>query len=72
MIFMTTVRLSQWGNSSGIRIPNPFLKRMNLVEGMELEARRSDRVGFGSVLVFRTPIGSPRVMAGPVRSIIKL
>lgn len=35
---MTTVTLSRWGNSSGIRIPNQFLKRMNLVEGMELEA----------------------------------
>ncbi len=38
MILMTTVTLSRWGNSSGIRIPNQFLKRMNLVEGMELEA----------------------------------
>ncbi|WP_235680170.1 AbrB/MazE/SpoVT family DNA-binding domain-containing protein [Paenibacillus albicereus] len=35
---MTTVTLSRWGNSSGIRIPNQFLKRMNLVEGTELEA----------------------------------
>ncbi|MGN7454580.1 AbrB/MazE/SpoVT family DNA-binding domain-containing protein [Paenibacillus pasadenensis] len=35
---MTTVTLSRWGNSSGIRIPNQFLKRMNLVEGAEMEA----------------------------------
>lgn len=34
---MTTVTLSRWGNSSGIRIPNQILKRMNLVEGMEME-----------------------------------
>lgn len=34
---MTTVTLSRWGNSSGIRIPNQFLRRMNLVEGMEME-----------------------------------
>lgn len=33
----TTVPLSRWGNSSGIRIPNQFLKRMNLVEGTEME-----------------------------------
>ncbi len=35
---MTKVTLSRWGNSSGVRIPNQFLKRMNLVEGAELEA----------------------------------
>lgn len=33
----TTVPLSRWGNSGGIRIPNQFLKRMNLVEGTEME-----------------------------------
>jgi antitoxin MazE len=36
-MLMTTVTLSRWGNSSGIRIPNQFLKRMNLEEGMEME-----------------------------------
>ncbi|QID16130.1 AbrB/MazE/SpoVT family DNA-binding domain-containing protein (plasmid) [Paenibacillus sp. RUD330] len=38
MILMTTVTLSRWGNSSGVRIPNQFLKRMNLADGTELEA----------------------------------
>ncbi|WP_235886355.1 AbrB/MazE/SpoVT family DNA-binding domain-containing protein [Paenibacillus cymbidii] len=35
---MTTVTLSRWGNSCAVRIPNQFLKRMNLEEGSELEA----------------------------------
>ncbi|MDO3409900.1 AbrB/MazE/SpoVT family DNA-binding domain-containing protein [Saccharibacillus sp. CPCC 101409] len=34
---MTTVTLSRWGNSNGIRIPNQFLKQLNLVEGMQIE-----------------------------------
>lgn len=34
---MTTVMVSRWGNSSGIRIPSQFLKRMNLADGAELE-----------------------------------
>ncbi len=34
---MTTVTLSRWGNSSGIRIPSQFLKQMNMVEGMQME-----------------------------------
>ncbi len=34
---MARVTLSRWGNSTGIRIPNQFLKRMNLVEGIEME-----------------------------------
>jgi len=34
---MTTVTLSRWGNSSGIRIPSQFLKQMNIVEGMQME-----------------------------------
>ncbi len=34
---MTTVTLSKWGNSSAIRIPNQFLKRLNLEEGAELQ-----------------------------------
>lgn len=38
MILMTTVTLSRWGNSSGVRIPNHFLKRMNLIDGAEMEA----------------------------------
>ena len=38
MILMTTVTLSRWGNSSAVRIPSQFLKRMNLVEGSEIEA----------------------------------
>lgn len=37
MVLMTTVTLSRWGNSSAVRIPTPFLKRMNLEEGAELE-----------------------------------
>ncbi|WP_230986446.1 AbrB/MazE/SpoVT family DNA-binding domain-containing protein [Cohnella fermenti] len=35
---MTTVTLSRWGNSSAVRIPNQFMKRLNLVDGMEMEA----------------------------------
>ncbi len=35
---MPMVTLSRWGNSSGIRIPNQFLKQMNLAEGMQMEA----------------------------------
>lgn len=34
---MTTVTLSKWGNSSAIRIPNQFLKQLNLKEGSELQ-----------------------------------
>lgn len=34
---MTTVTMSRWGNNNGVRIPNQFLKKMNLVEGMEME-----------------------------------
>jgi antitoxin MazE len=34
---MTTTTLSKWGNSSAIRIPNQFLKRLNLEEGAEIE-----------------------------------
>jgi antitoxin MazE len=34
---MTTATLSKWGNSSAIRIPNQFLKRLNLEEGAEME-----------------------------------
>lgn len=37
VIFMTTATLSKWGNSSAVRIPNQFLKRMNLEDGAELE-----------------------------------
>lgn len=35
---MTTVTLSKWGNSTGIRIPSQFMKHLNLAEGAELEA----------------------------------
>lgn len=34
---MTTVTISKWGNSSAIRIPNQFLKLLNLREGTELQ-----------------------------------
>lgn len=34
---MTTATLSKWGNSSAIRIPNQFLKRLNLEDGAEIE-----------------------------------
>jgi antitoxin MazE len=34
---MTTATLSKWGNSSAVRIPNQFLKRLNLEEGAELQ-----------------------------------
>ncbi len=34
---MTTATLSKWGNSSAIRIPNQFLKRLNLEDGAELQ-----------------------------------
>jgi antitoxin MazE len=37
LILMTTVTLSKWGNSSAIRIPNQFLKRLNLEDGSELQ-----------------------------------
>ncbi len=33
---MTTTTLSKWGNSSAIRIPNQFLKRLNLQDGAEM------------------------------------
>lgn len=35
---MTTVTLSKWGNSNAVRIPNQFIKQLNLTEGTELEA----------------------------------
>ncbi|MCQ4087920.1 AbrB/MazE/SpoVT family DNA-binding domain-containing protein [Saccharibacillus sp. JS10] len=35
---MTTVKVSRWGNSSAIRIPNQLLKKMNLTEGTQMEA----------------------------------
>lgn len=38
VIAMTTVTLSKWGNSSAVRIPNQFIKQLNLTEGTELEA----------------------------------
>jgi antitoxin MazE len=34
---MTTATLSKWGNSCAVRIPNHFLKQLNLEEGAELE-----------------------------------
>lgn len=34
---MTTATLSKWGNSSAVRIPNQFLKRLNLEDGAEME-----------------------------------
>jgi antitoxin MazE len=34
---MTTTTLSKWGNSSAVRIPNQFLKRLNLEEGAEMD-----------------------------------
>lgn len=34
---MTTVTVSKWGNSSAIRIPNQFLKQLNLKDGAELQ-----------------------------------
>jgi antitoxin MazE len=34
---MATVTLSKWGNSSAVRIPNQFLKFLNLEEGAELQ-----------------------------------
>lgn len=34
---MTTATISKWGNSSAIRIPSQFLKRLNLEEGAEVE-----------------------------------
>jgi antitoxin MazE len=37
MIPMTTTTLSKWGNSSAVRIPNQFLKRLNLEDGAELQ-----------------------------------
>ncbi len=37
ILMMTTATLSKWGNSSAVRIPNQFLKRLNLDEGAELE-----------------------------------
>ncbi|MCY9668675.1 AbrB/MazE/SpoVT family DNA-binding domain-containing protein [Paenibacillus alginolyticus] len=36
-ILMTTATLSKWGNSSAVRIPNQFLKLLNLEEGAELQ-----------------------------------
>jgi len=38
VMIVTTVTLSKWGNSNGVRIPNQFIKRLNLTEGSELEA----------------------------------
>jgi antitoxin MazE len=37
LILMTTATLSKWGNSSAIRIPNQFLKHLNLEEGAEMQ-----------------------------------
>jgi antitoxin MazE len=37
MIPMTTTTLSKWGNSSAVRIPNQFLKHLNLEDGAELQ-----------------------------------
>lgn len=34
---MTTVTVSKWGNSSAIRIPNQFIKQLNLKDGTELQ-----------------------------------
>ena len=34
---MTTATLSKWGNSSAVRIPTQFLKRLNLEDGAELQ-----------------------------------
>lgn len=34
---MMTAKLSKWGNSTAIRIPNQLLKRLNLEEGVEME-----------------------------------
>jgi antitoxin MazE len=37
MILLTTTTLSKWGNSSAVRIPNQFIKRLNLEEGAEIQ-----------------------------------
>lgn len=34
---MTTTTISKWGNSNAVRIPNQFLKLLNLTEGMEIQ-----------------------------------
>lgn len=34
---MATAKLSKWGNSSAIRIPNQIVKRLNLAEGSEMQ-----------------------------------
>ncbi|WP_243633316.1 AbrB/MazE/SpoVT family DNA-binding domain-containing protein [Paenibacillus xerothermodurans] len=34
---MATTTLSKWGNSTGVRIPTQFLKRLSLDEGAEVE-----------------------------------
>lgn len=37
VVLMTTATLSKWGNSSAVRIPNQFIKLLNLEEGAELQ-----------------------------------
>ena len=40
---MTTLTLSKWGNSTAVRIPNQFLKRLNLEEGSEIEMMMTEQ-----------------------------
>lgn len=37
LIRVATTTLSKWGNSTGVRIPNQIIKRLNLEEGAEVE-----------------------------------
>lgn len=40
---MSTVTLTKWGNSMGIRIPSVIIKEANLHPGKELEIRTDEK-----------------------------
>lgn len=45
---MSTVTLTKWGNSIGIRIPAVIIKEAHLYPGEELEIKTDDEHYYGS------------------------
>ena len=52
---MSTVTLTKWGNSVGIRIPNAMVKEMHLMPGTELKIMANEKGG-----VTLIPIENPQ------------
>lgn len=43
VFIMSTVKLTKWGNSIGVRIPATIIKKAHLISGEELEINTDDK-----------------------------